>query len=98
MVKSKTIGLEEQVKEYSFPSWIWIIFGGAVTLMVLTLGIFSAGIIVVVLFITKPYFTRWALEIGKSPVVPFFWVLGLGLFGYLIYWIYYNFKVGKAEK
>jgi len=71
--------------------WLWIAF-----IIIIGIGIYRnliGGLLLLAIFcLCKPFFERWAKEIGKSPTIPFIILLAFGLVGHLGYYIYYRCK------
>lgn len=51
--------------------------------------IIGAAISLVIFFVCKPFFEKWAKELGHDPKIPFILVMLIGIFGQLAYYIYY---------
>ena len=86
----------KQKKEYQYPTWAWIVFG-LILIFALLRSPFVALIALAIFFGLMEYFTRWAIKIKKSPLVPFFIVALLGLLGFFVYWTYYKYRLKIDE-
>jgi len=76
-------------KSQHYSIWLWLLFWGLIALC--SLGNIIIGLwYAIVFFACKPFFERWAAELGKSPSIPFVIVLLFGLPGHLGYYIYYR--------
>jgi len=72
-----------------YPAWCWVIFGLLNSIFLLGDEFFALIWFLMIFFICKPHFERWATELNKSPATPFILVCLAGLVGQLCYWIYY---------
>lgn len=82
----------KQKKDYKYPIWAWIVFG-IIYLLALLQSPFAALIGLAIFFGIMKYFTNWAIEIKRNPLVPFFIVAVFGLLGYLGYYTYYKYRI-----